>query len=265
MEKSSLWIRHFEQNLWDVPAFFAGLPKDSAPHLSPRQKQALVPSIQQFQLGEGSEGRGLRQAAQGLADRLQDPDLATCYRLFIQEEQRHSLALGLFLAQQGQRCLSGHWVDGCFRWMRRLAGFEVYARVLVTAEFIAVPYYEALRDATASRTLKAICERILQDESHHLRFQGWAVYQASAGRGRRGQYLVRRLHQLFTLAVCLIVWKEHRRVFSAASWSLYRFLETAWRSGLYFHQVAEGLLPGQPQSALEFQETASLASLRLRD
>jgi hypothetical protein len=43
--------------------------------------------------------------------------------------------------------------------------------VLATAEVLAVPFYQALRDATCSSLLRSICSGILRDEAAHLKFQ----------------------------------------------------------------------------------------------
>ena len=60
--------------------------------------------------------------------------------------------------------LSAHWLDGIFRRLRKLAGLEACAAVLVTAEVLAMAYYQALRDATRSQLLRSLCARILVEE-----------------------------------------------------------------------------------------------------
>ena len=49
------------------------------------------------------------------------------------------------------------------------------ATVLVTAEVLAIPFYQALRDATRSSLLRAICVRILCDEASHLNYQALTI------------------------------------------------------------------------------------------
>src|SRR5207245_9502874 len=91
--------------------------------------------------------------------------------LFIAEEQRHSAILGRFLDRERILRLTNHWLDSMFRRLRKLAGLEVCAMVLVTAEVLAVPFYQALRYATRSPLLRSICMRILCDEAAHLNYQ----------------------------------------------------------------------------------------------
>src|SRR6266581_2244461 len=71
--------------------------------------------------------------------------------------------------------LTNHWLDRIFRRLRKLAGLEACAAVLVTAEVLAIPFYQALRDATGSPLLRAICVRILCDEAAHLNYQALTI------------------------------------------------------------------------------------------
>src|SRR5216684_6603784 len=95
--------------------------------------------------------------------------------LFIAEEQSHSGMLGRFQDREGIPRLPSHWLDRIFRRLRKLAGLEVCAMVLVTAEVLAIPFYQALRDATRSRLLRSICARILCDEAAHLDYQALTI------------------------------------------------------------------------------------------
>jgi hypothetical protein len=55
--------------------------------------------------------------------------------------------------------------------LRKLASLDACAMVLVTAEVLAIPFYQALRDATRSHLLRSICMRSLCDEATHLNYQ----------------------------------------------------------------------------------------------
>jgi hypothetical protein len=97
--------------------------------------------------------------------------------------------------------------------------------VLVTAEFIAVPYFRALRAATNSLTLKIICTRILDDEANHLKFQASMLARVPGRRPEIFQRLLSHMHSLFLQGTILVVWFEHRRLFQAAGYTFRRFLE----------------------------------------
>jgi len=190
----------------------------------------LAASLQQFQLGEGSDGLELRRRAAQFSSRNGIPDLPEAMTKFIREEQRHSAVLRFFLDQELIPGLREHWVDGLFRRVRRLAGYELMLTMFVCAEFVAVPYYTAIRDATSSVTLKRIARRILLDEAQHLEFQADNLALCAAARGDLMRFLT-ILAQLAALsATCLLVYPLHRRVFGAAGMSAFRFWAMAVES-----------------------------------
>src|SRR5882724_10680088 len=83
------WVNYFQnQTHWK-----ADLPWDDPYRLSPEEKQAVSFSLQQFQLGEGSDGSGLNQRGQQLVARCRDESYAEATALFIAEERRHSYYL----------------------------------------------------------------------------------------------------------------------------------------------------------------------------
>jgi hypothetical protein len=203
------------------------LPWEDAYILSAPERLAIEKSIQQFQLGEGSEGRRLlnRGAAYGRAAR--DPHFVEALDLFVKEEQRHSAHLLRFMRRQRIPALAAHWVDSVFRLLRVLAGLELSLRVLVTAEIIAVPYYRALGRATGSPLLQAISARILDDEAMHLKFQSSMLSRLADRRRPFLGRLVWAVHRWFLIGTCHLVWAEHGSVFRAARYSFLRFLDEA--------------------------------------
>ncbi len=137
--------------------------------------------------------------------------------------------LASFLGQQGIQGLGSNWVDGVFRFLRKLAGLEVCASVLVTAEVLAVPFYQALRDATKSRLLRAICSRILEDEAAHLNYQGLTLGLIRGRLGERARTFHAFYHRVLFDVTSLLLWQQHRRVFRAAGWGFFRFWNEAQR------------------------------------
>jgi hypothetical protein len=192
--------------------------------LSPRERSEIQDSIQQFQLGERSNGARLLKRGQVYADATMDPDFVPVLSLFIREEQRHSACLLRFMRRQGIPLVTKHWVDNIFRLLRGLAGLELSLRVLVTAELIAVPYYRALGLATNSKLLQAICKMILRDEAAHLRFQASMLFRLGEGRARVVQRFLFIAHRFFLLGTCYVVWAGHREVFAAAGYSFRNFV-----------------------------------------
>ena len=195
---------------------------NAALQLTENERQTITSSIQQFQLGEGSRGRRLLERGEQYGRAAEDPLFASALDIFIKEEQQHSRYLAAFMQSQEIPLVQKHWVDSIFRKLRGLAGLELSLTVLVTAEFIAVPYYRALRSATCSPILKLICTRILEDEANHLKFQASMLGRVASKRPVAIQRALCEAHRLFLLGTILVVWREHRPVFAASGYDFQR-------------------------------------------
>lgn len=219
------WYRHFSERRDAAQS----LPWCDSYMLTAAERRNVARSIQQFQLGEWARGRGLKQRA------LRQPGLAgdawfiPALELFIQEEQRHSVILGRFLDQQSIPRLRAHWLDETFRRLRKLAGLDVCAAVLVTAEVLAMPFYQALRDATRSKLLRSICAGILVDEAAHLNYQGLTLGLIRRPLSDRSRTVRGLCHRALFDGTALLLWQQDRRVFQAAGWSFFRFWNEAQR------------------------------------
>jgi hypothetical protein len=219
------WYRHFDQRSHEVSA----LPWHDNYSLSAAERLAVAHSIQQFQLGEWARGRGFRRRASQHFALANDPWFLPSLDRFIHEEQTHSDILGRFLDQQQIRQLSSHWLDRVFRRLRKLGGLDVCAAVLVTAEVLAMPFYQALRDATHSTLLRAICAKILIDEAAHLNYQGLTLGLIRRGLTDRAKVVRAACHRALFAGTALILWHQHRRVFHAVGWSFFRYWNEAER------------------------------------
>jgi hypothetical protein len=219
------WYRHFFQRRDETSAF----PWHDNYSLSAAERRVVARCVQQFQLGEWARGRGFRRRASQHDALSTDPWFLPSLDLFIQEEQTHSNLLGRFMDQQGIPRLSGHWVDSVFRRLRKLAGLDMCAAVLVTAEVLAMPFYQALRDSTHSALLRAICAKILIDEAAHLNYQGLTLGLIRRGLTERAKVVRAICHRALFASAALIVWHQHRMVFRAAGWGFFRYWNEAER------------------------------------
>jgi hypothetical protein len=217
--ESRKWFTHF--SLRSMTALHVSC--NAAIQLTEKERRTITPSIQQFQLGEGSRGQRLLERGQHFGLAKNDPMFAGALDIFIKEEQQHSRYLAAFMESQSIPLVQKHWVDTVFRKLRGLAGLELSLTVLVTAELIAVPYYRALRGATGSPILKLICTRILEDEASHLKFQASMLARVASTRPKALRRVLSELHRLFLVGTILVVWIEHRAVFEAAGYSFRRF------------------------------------------
>jgi hypothetical protein len=219
------WYCHFLEKS-DSPC---ALPWHDSDLLCTAERLRVARSIRQFQLGEWARGRGLVRRASSHPVLSTDLWFLPSLELFIAEEQRHSGILGRFLDREGIPKLSNHWLDSMFRRLRKLAGLEVCAMVLVTAEVLAVPFYQALRDATRSHLLRSICMRILCDEAAHLSYQALTLGLVRRPLGNKARVIRLLGHSILFHCTALLLWQQHRSVFRAAGWDFRRFWNQARR------------------------------------
>lgn len=220
--KTADWLNYFRANQaepCEIPWRLTRRPGRKA-------WRALVPSLQQFQLGENAGGLHFLELARLHARQTGDGDFPEAIALFIAEEQRHSRLLGLYLRHIGAPLLRGHWLHGIFRTLRHWAGLELKVTVLVTAEVMAIPYYRAVLSISRCPVLNALCLRILREESAHLAFQGNTLRQFAEDRPLWLRRVFEAAHSLFLAGTCATTWFEHRRVFRLAGKSL----PDVWRS-----------------------------------
>lgn len=205
---SEFWEAWFRRSLENSPE----IPWESAVNLTAAERETIRSSVQEFQLGEQSEGRHLKRAAREHAQRSGDAAYFRAVNLFIREEQHHAALLGRFMDLAGIARARRTWVDSVFRRLRRFAGLETSICVLLTAEVIAKIYYRALLAATASPALRAICRRILEDEAGHVEFQSerLAILRRRQSPGRVAAAVAAQ-RVLFAGAVAL-VWLRHKPV-----------------------------------------------------
>src|SRR5262245_60551609 len=179
-DNSLWWCRHFQISA----SRQLSIPWDQPAALTDRHRRVLLRSLQDFQLGESSEGKpGLARATLD-GQKVGDPHYAEAVRLFFAEENRHAAYLARYLRLHATEPISRSWTDFIFRRVRRLMGLETLITVLLTAELIGEVYYRAVREATGCPVLRAICAQVLRDERMHIRFHVERLGFLRAGRTR---------------------------------------------------------------------------------
>lgn len=219
------WQKHFENNEfsnnsinWQVEDI-----------LTQEEFNNIKKSIAAFQLGESSEGKGLMQAAKTYAQKHKDPYLVTITKLFIKEEQGHSLLLKRFMEKHKISLLKRNWADDVFRKLRKDVGFELSVTVLITAEILSLIYYSALLNATNSKLLKSICEKLLKDEVKHIKYESELLNFIRKEKFLLLRYLICFAHQIFYFGTMLIVYLSHRRVINAGGYGFGSFWAVCWQ------------------------------------
>jgi hypothetical protein len=105
---------------------------------------------------------------------------------------------------------------------------EVWTTPVVMVETLALIYYNAIRRATDSRVLHAICSQILSDEIPHLRFQCERLAVLFHRRSPLALWLTLLCHRLCFLGVVVLVWVGHRRALRAGGYDWQHYWRAAW-------------------------------------
>jgi hypothetical protein len=201
------WRRYFEGNAQEVLRV-----SEEDYVLTAGERARIASSIQGFQIGEASEGRQLREGAEAFARETGNTEYPKAIACLVREENRHSAYLGSFMRRHGLPFAEAKWSDRAFRTLRRLAGIELSLRVLVTAELVAVAYYDCLAVATGSPALRAICRRMLDEEAKHIEFQMHHIHWMNLQGGLLRAALANVGHAVLMAGTLAVVWVEHRRV-----------------------------------------------------
>ena len=219
------WYAYFTQN-----SFKRGsLACEVEDVLTAEEKRCISKSIAAFQLGEYSEGKGLLKAAERYAEKIDNPYLVPITRLFIAEEQNHALLLRDFMVRHEIELIKKNWTDAVFRRLRKNVGYELSITVLITAEIISLVYYKALRGCTNSPLLRRICDKILSDESAHIKYESAMLHDIRQKKSETRQSLISFLHRFLYFGTSLVVYLSHRKVFRKGGYSFSRYWSACWK------------------------------------
>ncbi len=215
-----VWLDHFEYHSTRRCTLPAGKTGD----LTSFERKLIGASIATFQLGERSDGRSLLIATQHYEREHDAAPLARIVSLLVAEEQHHAALLGAFMDEHGIPRKQSDWTDRIFRRLRRLAGFELYLSVLVTAELIGKVYYRALEAATGSRQLQTLCRMLVADELAHVGLETDLLRAMHGKKSPAVRCLQSATLRTFFTVASLVVWFEHRRVLRNAGYGLGTFM-----------------------------------------
>jgi hypothetical protein len=207
-----IWLNHFEYHAEQPRGAARGLMGA----LRPEERRLIAGSVATFQLGEQSDGSGLLRAAYRFAAAHGDELLPRITELFIREEQRHARLLRAFMDEHGIRAKCLHWTDAIFRRVRRLAGFELYLHVLITAELIGNVYYRALESVTGCQRLRDLCRTLNADQLAHIGYESELILELRARKPTLVRSLIRLAHRAFFCCAAGAVWISHHAVLRRA-------------------------------------------------
>ena len=205
--KLKKWNEYFAQNKTNT---LAVVKDDHA--LTAEERNRISSSIQSFQLGESSEGLILKKQALRFCEGVGSYEYLEAIKHLIREENRHSAYLGQFMDLHQIGKIKKGINDTVFRFLRRLMGVEQSIRVLVTAEVIAITYYDCLSVATESNLLKQICKRMHDEEIVHVDFQMQQIHWMNFQKHALSSAVSNILHYFLFCTALVPVWLEHKNV-----------------------------------------------------
>lgn len=207
------WNTYFKQN--DAHRLVIPFENDT---LTEGEKKLIFPSICQFERGEHSDGKHLIRVADIFARKIHNEDYKYCIRRFIKEENAHSGYLKQYMDHYNVHVKETVILDRIFRQLRKLAGLRCEVIVLVTAEMIALSYYDALKNATKSTALKAICCQMLHDEIPHVMFQSYTLSHF------KNTFNIELIRRTLMMAASAATWISCYKVFASAGWTFKTFV-----------------------------------------
>ena len=232
-----IWLDHFEYH----STRRCTLPPAKTGDLTGYERKLIASSIATFQLGEQSDGGSLQRSAERYEQQHRVAPLARIVSLLIAEEQHHAALLGAFMDEHGIPRKRSDWTDHVFRRLRRLAGFELYLSVLVTAELIGKVYYRALEVATGSRQLQALCRVLVADELAHVGLETDLLRCMHEKKSPAVRWMRTAALRSFFTAASLVVWFEHRRVLRNAGYGLATFMRACAAQYSFYLEPPPGL------------------------
>jgi hypothetical protein len=211
MKTSAQWVDYFRANL-EIKRINRTQPAT----ISREELKTMLKSMQAWQLGETSDGKNLLRASAMYAEKMDDSYYIQAVRLFIKEEQKHGNNLGRYLGMIGKPCIRKNWGDTLFRKVRYFnTSMEWWTLAVIAVESTAQVFYQSLKDATGCGLLKEICTDILIDEVAHIRFQQERLASIFKTKSNTARHISYYGYHYFFLAVSLLVWMAHRKIFKA--------------------------------------------------
>ncbi|PYL00950.1 MAG: hypothetical protein DME19_03385 [Verrucomicrobia bacterium] len=206
----SKWIAHFARNRRDRPEPDWSVPVTVRPEIL----AALLPSLEQFRLGDGG-GPASLIAFDAERYRSSTEETRTLVDLWFAEEKEHARLLGCAVDRFGGRRITSHWSFTAFCLCRRVSGVRFELQILLLTELVSTAYYRVLRRHSPDAPLTAMCALILRDEAGHVAFHRDRL--AAAGRSPLGLdgALWQAQFWVCGLAAATVLWTSHGRCLRA--------------------------------------------------
>lgn len=223
------WAYYFRRNRenrpepdWDAPVTMA-----------PKRVKRLLPSLAQFELGDG--GGSAYLIAWDRERFLREPGVRELVGLWFREEEEHSRLLGDLVKRFEGKSVSSHWSFFLFCTCRKWLGVRFELRALLLTEIVSHVYYRLLKEHVGKEdpALAQVCKLILSDEAGHIAFHRDRLSQK---RDRPHGFLWKTVFRAMGLAAATVLWMSHgpilvrlgastKAFYQGVSANLGRFLE----------------------------------------
>jgi len=207
--------------------------------LKDAERELVAKSMAQFQLGEYSEGEHLIGKMSAYAFANDEPALGTIALLLVEEEKRHAQLLGEFMRHHDLPLLKRHWMDSCFRFIRRFSGLDTMLTALLIAETIATHYYECLGHVTRSHMLERICDTLREEEMAHIHFIVPLLNDVRQSSGKVGRALTKVGENGLFLGAVIVVWMNHAAIYRRAGVKLRAYWQLNWQNWARYRAISD--------------------------
>lgn len=176
--------------------------------LSPEILKVLVPSLEQFQLGDGG-GPASLIAWNARSFRSSSLQMQEMVDSWFEEEKEHSRLLGKALDRFGGTPITTHWSFEIFCFLRRILGVRIELIILLCTEIASTIYYRLLYKYTEDQPFKDMCLLILRDEAGHINFHRDRLdLAAKEGKSKYG-WFYKNFMNICTMGAATILWISH--------------------------------------------------------
>jgi hypothetical protein len=220
------WLNHFRNNQrdrveprWDAPTRLTG-----------HQIQTLLPSLAQFELGDG--GGPCYLTAWNREKFLSQPHARELVDLWFLEEAEHSRLLGDAVKRFGGEKIESHWSFSVFCLVRKFLGVGFELRTLILTEIVSNVYYQMMlkHGGVNDEALAQMCRLVIRDETGHIAFHKDRMARSG---GKFGMVWA-GVFNVMGLSAGTMLWINHGKAIRALGGKNSEFYQEIWHAMDHF-------------------------------
>ena len=248
---SSAWIEFFRASA----AGRLPLPWDDGPQLTPEDRGAVAATLVRLKRERATDKSYLMRLVHRHAFESGDGDYATAARMMLDERRRHADELGRYVVGVGLSCeeplpRANREQDALPLRSRR--AFEAALAEMCREQIVALVAIRVLRRVTRCSLLHAICDRILDDDAHHLAFNAERVALLRRRNQRSPGFLDAAAFRSRVFVCAISASLLEGGALRAAGWSRLRYIRQCW------HESSDVLRRMSPTTYVPVQQRARI-------